>query len=188
MADEHPEADVKGIDISPTQPTFIPPNCRFEVDDFNLEFLDDSKYDLIHERSLVGTIPDWPEFYRKCFNALAPGGWLDITEPEVTTYYSAAKNNQPFDALVSKEHPCHGNMALFVEAARLNGMEADVAPKIEGWLSDAGFVNIQVNVYKAPIGIWPKNKKDKEVGAWNMLRLQTGLIGFYMRLGTSKLG
>lgn len=77
FADEHPESDVKGIDISPIQPSFVPPNCRFEVDDFNLEFLDDNKFDLIHQRDLIGCIPDGPVFYEKCFNALAPGGWLD---------------------------------------------------------------------------------------------------------------
>ena len=77
FADEHPESDVKGIDISPIQPSFVPPNCRFEVDDFNLEFLDDNKFDLIHQRDLIGCIPDGPVFYEKCFNALAPGGWLE---------------------------------------------------------------------------------------------------------------
>lgn len=105
FADSHPEADVKGIDLSPIQPSFVPPNCRFEVDDFNLEFLDENKFELIHARDLIGCIPDGPTFYRKCFNALAPGGWLDVTEFECTSYLSAAKDDQLFDDLVSKEHP-----------------------------------------------------------------------------------
>src|SRR5262245_37840179 len=30
-ADEHPGAEVIGVDLSPIQPTFIPPNCKFEI-------------------------------------------------------------------------------------------------------------------------------------------------------------
>lgn len=77
FADEYPESDVKGIDISPIQPEFVPPNARFEVDDFNLEFFDENKYDLIHQRELNGGIANLPLFYHKCFTALAPGGWLN---------------------------------------------------------------------------------------------------------------
>jgi SAM-dependent methyltransferase len=33
FADEHPEAEVLGIDLSPIQPAFLPPNVTFVVDD-----------------------------------------------------------------------------------------------------------------------------------------------------------
>ena len=38
MADEYPACQVIGTDLSPVQPTWVPPNCRFEVDDFELEW------------------------------------------------------------------------------------------------------------------------------------------------------
>jgi len=50
VAEKHPEADVKGIDVSPIQPIWVPPNARFELDDYNLEWQDTEKYDLIHQR------------------------------------------------------------------------------------------------------------------------------------------
>ena len=34
VADEFPSALVIGTDLSPIQPTTVPPNCRFYVDDF----------------------------------------------------------------------------------------------------------------------------------------------------------
>lgn len=77
---------------------------------------------------------------------------------------------------------------MFAEACRKNGMDATFAPEIEDWLKEIGFINIQVKKYKCPIGTWPKDKKDKEIGAWNLLRLQTGLIGYFLRLGTTQLG
>lgn len=36
MADQHPSAEITGTDLSPIQPSWIPPNCRFEVDDMEL--------------------------------------------------------------------------------------------------------------------------------------------------------
>lgn len=65
MADEHPQAQVKGIDLSPIQPPWVPPNLKFEIDDYNLDWLDVEKFDLIHARELLGTVPNWPELYRK---------------------------------------------------------------------------------------------------------------------------
>jgi hypothetical protein len=50
VAEKHPEADVKGIDVSPIQPIWVPPNARFELDDYNLEWQDREKYDFIHQR------------------------------------------------------------------------------------------------------------------------------------------
>jgi len=67
VAEKHPEADVKGIDVSPIQPSWVPPNARFELDDYNLEWQDANKYDLIHARELLGSVPDWPRFYSQCF-------------------------------------------------------------------------------------------------------------------------
>ena len=38
MADEYPACQILGIDLSPVQPDWIPPNCKFEVDDFELDW------------------------------------------------------------------------------------------------------------------------------------------------------
>ena len=69
VAEKHPEADVKGIDLAPIQPNWVPPNARFELDDFNLDWNDghENKYDMIHERELLGSVTDWPAFYERCF-------------------------------------------------------------------------------------------------------------------------
>jgi hypothetical protein len=158
------------------------------VDDFNLEFLDNNKFELIHQRELLGCVPDWPAFYRKCFNALTPGGWIDISEPDTNGYYSAANDDKLMDEVAGKDHPLGTFSRQFSAACKAAGMEGDIAPKLEGWLKDAGFVNVTVNIHKVPVGTWPKNKKQKEIGAWNLLLLQTGLEGIYMRLLCTQLG
>jgi hypothetical protein len=60
-----PSAIVKGIDLSPIQPSWIPPNVRFEVDDYNKEREHTNRFDLIHSREILGTVPDWVQFYKK---------------------------------------------------------------------------------------------------------------------------
>lgn len=66
MADLHPSAEVIGVDLSPIQPNFIPPNCRFEVDDINKEWtFPENHFDFIHIRYMTGTVPDWTELLKK---------------------------------------------------------------------------------------------------------------------------
>ena len=66
FADEYPSAEVTGVDISPIQPDFVPPNCRFEVDDINKTWTwDENHFDFVHIRSMPGTVPSWTEFYKK---------------------------------------------------------------------------------------------------------------------------
>jgi trans-aconitate methyltransferase len=53
MADRFPSASVIGIDLSPVQATWVPPNAKFEVDDFEKEWtFGADKFDLIYMRHL----------------------------------------------------------------------------------------------------------------------------------------
>lgn len=38
MADLYPTAQIIGTDLSPVQPSWVPPNCKFEIDDFELDW------------------------------------------------------------------------------------------------------------------------------------------------------
>ncbi len=65
VAERYLNATVTGIDVSPIQPLLVPINAFFQVDDYNLEWLDESKYNLIHGRELLGTSPSWPAIYQQ---------------------------------------------------------------------------------------------------------------------------
>ena len=58
FADEHPEAEVIGSDLSPIQPDWVPPNCKFYVDDVESEwtFGPHEAFDFIHGRTMCGSI------------------------------------------------------------------------------------------------------------------------------------
>lgn len=52
VADQFPSAEVLGIDFTPIQPDWVPPNLRFIVDDIEQDWLNGSNYDLVHLRQV----------------------------------------------------------------------------------------------------------------------------------------
>ena len=66
---------VIGIDLSPIQPDFVPPNLVFEIDDIEEEWEYKRKFDFIHSRMMTGSIHDWPKLIKSIYNNLNPGGW-----------------------------------------------------------------------------------------------------------------
>jgi SAM-dependent methyltransferase len=84
MADKFPDAEVIGTDISPTQPTWIPPNLSFQIDDAQLDWtFADNSFDFIHVRYMHGAIDNWPRLYGQIYKALKPGGWIQQIEPDI---------------------------------------------------------------------------------------------------------
>lgn len=179
VAEQNPQADVKGIDLSPIQPLYVPQNARFEIDDYNLEWLDEAKFDLVHQRELLGTTKDWPAFYRRCFISLKPGGWVDIAEPSI--YFHSKLD-------VADPVPVYNKWGEVMREAGLKaGMRFDIAESLKGWLEDAGFVNVIERKVPVTIGRWSKDPKQREIGIWNQARLERGISDFSMRRLTSQL-
>jgi ubiquinone/menaquinone biosynthesis C-methylase UbiE len=68
FADEFPNTAVLGTDLSPIQPSLVPPNCRFEVDDCEDDWIYPENYfDYIHIRTLFGSIKDWKTLYARAY-------------------------------------------------------------------------------------------------------------------------
>lgn len=83
-ADEFPAATIVGTDLSPIQPSWVPPNCNFFIDDSDAEwtFREDEAFDFIHGRAMGGSISDWDQLYGEIYKHLKPGGWVEIQEYE----------------------------------------------------------------------------------------------------------
>lgn len=67
FAGEHPDTEVLGIDLSPIQPAFIPPNATFVVDDLEQEWAFSNKFDFIYMRMLSASILDFPAMFKNSF-------------------------------------------------------------------------------------------------------------------------
>jgi hypothetical protein len=62
VGDEYQDAEIiYGIDLSPIQPSWVPPNVKFFVDDAEAEWVyEPNSLDFIHLRHMSITIKDWP--------------------------------------------------------------------------------------------------------------------------------
>ena len=78
MGDQYPDCEVIGTDLSPIQPSWFPPNVRFEIDDCEQEWtFAPGSFDFVHCRYILGGVSDWPRLFRQAHAALRPGGWLE---------------------------------------------------------------------------------------------------------------
>ena len=78
MADEYPEADILGVDLSPNQPTWVPPNVRFIVDDFEADWIHSpDSLDYVHARHLAPAIRNWAGVLSQAYKHVAPQNTTD---------------------------------------------------------------------------------------------------------------
>jgi len=159
LADEHPESMVTGVDLSPIQPAFVPPNLQFEIDDLEEEWTFKQPFDFIYSRFMTGSIADWPHFFKQCYNNLAPGGYLEQFEITFPTMVDDDSWPKPKSALQD-----WGN--LIVEAASKLGRQASVVGMFSEQLREAGFENVMLIPFKWPTNKWPKDPKMKELGIY----------------------
>lgn len=144
MAEDFPNADVIGTDLSPIQPNWAPPNCTFHVDDAESDwtFAPDEAFDYIHARSLGGGIADWERLLCQAYQHLKPGGWLELQEYETWVRSDDGTHEQATMLLDWQQKLDQGS--------RQFGKRMNVASDVAEWMQDAGFVNVTDDVYKVP--------------------------------------
>ncbi|KAF3032344.1 hypothetical protein E8E12_001718 [Didymella heteroderae] len=180
FADKFPSAEVLGTDLSPTQPSLIPPNLHFEVDDFTEPwvFRKDS-FDFIHARSLYGCVADWPAFYQEVLTHLQPGAYFEQVEMSVVPKSDdgTVEPDSIFDQW--------GKTSLLL--GDKFGKTLRVVDESKGNMEAAGFVDVVEHRWKLPIGGWPADKRFKEIGQYNRIHWDQGIEGWCIYLLTTVL-
>jgi hypothetical protein len=68
VGDQYPAAEVLGVDLSPIQPSWVPPNVKFMVDDLESPWLyPENHFDYVHSRHIVMAIKNWPALLRNAY-------------------------------------------------------------------------------------------------------------------------
>jgi len=182
MGDKYPTAEIFGNDLSPIQPGWVPPNVKFFVDDIEAPWASSQKYDFIHSRYMAASIKDWPALMESIYENVSPGGWVEFQD------YDTACFSQ--DNTIPPGYKATELMDNLRKALAMVGRELDPGPFLKGWVEDAGFINITHKVLPLPIGMWPREKKLKEVGAFMTLQYTEGMealtIPFTQILGWQK--
>lgn len=176
FADAYPGAEVIGVDLAPTQPGWVPPNCRFEVDDIEAPwtFKNNNYFDFIFSRDLYFSIRDFPTLIRQCFDYCKPGGYVEF---ECVYGVVGCDDGTLENARGFKEYD-----QLIGQAARAFGTPLEDSAQFKEWFEAAGFEEVVEQKFKLPTGPWAKDPRLKLVGAFERENLVRNLEGMSMRL------
>jgi len=125
-------------------------------------------------------IQNWPRLVKQIYEHLKPGGYAEFIEYDLT--WVSPDNTTPPDWVGKKAN------SGFITACKEAGQDPLPGPKVEGWVKDAGFVDVTHRKNPLPVGTWPADKNLKAVGAWNYLQVNEGLEAFLMAIFTRRLG
>lgn len=178
MGDKYPQAEIIGTDLSLIQPGSVPPNVQFEIDDWDDTWTYVHPFDFIHSRFNSTAVSDWPALCQKAFAALRPGGWVEFAD--LTNPPHADDGSLPLDSQVCE---FFGNLTSGCSKV---SRDLHAPKKWSRYLRDAGFAHVQSRQFKVPVGGWPRDRRMKEVGVFEMETLREGLpaigLGFFTRV------
>ncbi|OBR14510.1 methyltransferase domain-containing protein [Colletotrichum higginsianum IMI 349063] len=183
FADEYPSADVIGVDISPIQPSWVPPNCRFQIDDFEKDWTFNHGFDFIHARNLEGCISDLPRLFEQCFTYTKPGGWFEILEFDIEVR-SQSLGDLDEDHIFKRWH--QHMLVSSVKMGKPHGNAVD--RKLTKAMINAGYVDVVERKWPIPIGTWPAMPEMKRLGSCTLDFLEQSLEGFGLFLLKEILG
>ncbi|KAF4435134.1 hypothetical protein FACUT_7392 [Fusarium acutatum] len=153
FADQYPNAEVIGTDLSPIQPDWIPPNVRFELEDATTNWTwSNGTFDFVHMRYLIGAIADWGALFKEAFRCCKPGGFVESVEVNPTFL----SDNETASNVMAVQTFCE--------------IEGDAE-----LLAAAGFVDLQVTDFKVPVGGWAKDSKLRQVGQFLRATIENDL-------------
>jgi ubiquinone/menaquinone biosynthesis C-methylase UbiE len=183
FADEFPGSEVTGTDLSPIQPSWVPPNCKFIIDDASKPWTyPDNSFDYIHIRYMLGSFKDWVAVYREAYRCLKPGGWIEHMDCAPSLYAD--------DTSMPKPNIFEDWFGVFQKAGAIMGQTFDVISNDQyiRWMEEAGFKDVKKKDLKLPVGAWPADKALKELGVMNLAALEMGLEGFGLFVLTNIMG
>ncbi|KAL4947414.1 S-adenosyl-L-methionine-dependent methyltransferase [Aspergillus filifer] len=164
----------------PIQPSWIPPNCRFEVDDFEQTWPYSQPFDYIHGRELEGFIRDHDHVFREAFKSLKPGGYFEISSIDVNSYSDD-------DTHLRAKCMAEGVKNMHA-ASKMFGKDMNTTSTWKGRMERAGFVNVTDEVFKLPQSPWAKDPKLKELGKYHQVNMFEAIPPYCYALFTRVLG
>jgi SAM-dependent methyltransferase len=159
----------------------VPPNCSFHIEDAEdpWTFPEELKFDFIHGRVLLSCFQSPKTVFTSAFNALAPGGYLELRDPIFPFRYATPP---PKDCALARWND------LILEASTKAGRPWNNGAHYKRWLEEIGFVDIVERREYAPMNPWAKGQRNKVLSIWIQRNLLMGLEALSMALFTRVLG
>ncbi|TDZ53115.1 Secondary metabolism regulator LAE1 [Colletotrichum trifolii] len=172
FGEEHPDSEVTGIDLSASQPDFMPPNVKFEIDDIEEPWTFSQPFDYIHCRAMSSSLSDWKKFFQQCYDNLTPGGYLEVNDIGLVPTSD--------DGTLREDHALSQAIRLLGEAMQKAGRSFVSVPEMREVMTEVGFRDVTMNIYKWPMNTWPKHPKYKQLGLWCRENFLRGFEAFLM--------
>jgi trans-aconitate methyltransferase len=127
----------------------VPPNCRFEIDDAEDEWIHSEPFDYIHARAVLSCFKDPRFILQQAYNSLSPGGYLEMQDFIV-----------PFGFLGEQpvESPLYKWFQIITEGAAKLGRPWTNVKYYKKWMEEVGFEDVVEKKYYWPINPWAKSK------------------------------
>lgn len=181
MGEQYPSALVQGVDLSPIQPSWAPPNVKFVIDDAEAQWVyPPDHFDLIHARHTVQAFRDYQGMLAQAHKHLRPGGRVELHEMNYTP--RSDDGSMPPDFAFARMLQLVGR-GLAAMSINLGGVH-DVASQLER----AGFASIHERTFKVPLGPWARDALLKKVGAYYQAIAVDGLQAIALRPMCNGLG
>lgn len=148
MADMYPSASVTGVDIAPTQPTWVPSNLQFEIEDIEEDWLyRKNSFDFIFGRELLMEVRDWPRVIQQAYDHLKPGGFLELEMTYPKTFCE--------DGSLDLETSAYAESArLLFECGRQMNVPWEASLEWKEQFKAVGFEGVTETILPIPIGRW----------------------------------
>ncbi|KAK7438280.1 hypothetical protein Landi51_11738 [Colletotrichum acutatum] len=172
FGEEHPEAEILGVDLSAAQPDFVPPNVRFEIDDVEEPWIFSDRFDYIHSRMMTWSISNWKKLFKQCFDNLNPGGYLEANEGNIVPLSD--------DGTLKDDSALMKSVRLWESAAEIFGRPFEDTRRLKDFMEEVGFEDVHILKYKWPTNTWPKDPHYKDLGAWSYEHVSLAWEGFLM--------
>ncbi|KAJ9144145.1 Methyltransferase domain-containing protein [Pleurostoma richardsiae] len=161
---DFPDCEVVDTDVSPIQPSCVPPNLKFEIEDCTQEWtFSENEFNYIHTRYLVGCIVDWTTLFKEAFRCTRPGGYLESYEASPNVY---SDDNTLLEKSASAQWG-----PLFINGGKAIGRSFTI--------TDDGEKNI-----KCPTGGRAADSRMKEIGQYSLMAVMQDVEGFILFMTT----
>jgi hypothetical protein len=152
----------------------------FEIGDAEEEWQFHHKFDYIHGRMLTVCFRDVKQVFRHAFDALQPGGWLEMQD-------ACAPPRSDDESSVGTAWEAWW-ASLLQAGQQLGRPFGTEPPNYARYMEEVGFVDVHVEVRRWPFGPWMKDKKMKEIGLWSRANMLDGLQATAMAVLTRGQG
>jgi SAM-dependent methyltransferase len=151
----------------------------FQLSDAEEPWTYTQKFDYIHGRALLACFHDPAQIIAEAYNALAPGGVLEMQDPQL-----------PIACIddTTDGRPLRRWSTEIVRAAAILGRPVTNSQHYGRWMVDAGFVDVVERHFYWPLNSWPRGKREKLVGLWAQQNIMDGLQAMSLAVFTRGLG